>query len=628
MWNYSFVLPNLAVIAVFLVYYLMRPRVPVKVVKAFPRILFVEVLLILIDPISSHISEKFSGVAIPLQVVSNVIYFMLFFLRGYIFFKLTAGIVKISVRRHIFLFVLSAAILIVSQIAALSNIFHEVLFSISENGYKVGKFYNILYAFSLYFIGASFACIFIRWKSVDFWRARISLVFNTVLLVGYIFRATFPRWLLMDSFCILAIVIIYSKFESSALYMDSTSGVFNSKGLSDYFDEILGKNLNLVFSFSIRNCKEMREMFSNRQIDFCIGMIGKYLLAAFPKLSSFYLGDGVFVLIGKDEGDYEAVKSSLSERFSRQWTCDDGVSVMLKANFVYADGVMKVKDPELLIKALIELLRQAEFPNGGDIVVTDERLKGIEGMASIKRAVEYAAETKSTKLFLQPIVDANTFELVGAEALARICDFSGKIISPALFIPIAEKNGRINLIGENMFEMACEFFKNHNQGGKLSWINVNLSPIQFMWSDLHERFSAILARNSLDEQYMHLEITEESMIDFDVLQNQLDIMIKKGFKFVLDDYGKGYSNVARLSKCNVINVKIDMEIVWNHFKSNDSILPAIVKSLKAMNFTVTAEGIETELMARQMAEMGCDYLQGYYFSQPLPADEFAAKYGL
>ncbi|MBR6913888.1 MAG: EAL domain-containing protein, partial [Treponema sp.] len=85
---------------------------------------------------------------------------------------------------------------------------------------------------------------------------------------------------------------------------------------------------------------------------------------------------------------------------------------------------------------------------------------------------------------------------------------------------------------------------------------------------------------------------------------------------------------ARLSKCNVINVKIDMEIVWNHFKSNDSILPAIVKSLKAMNFTVTAEGIETELMARQMAEMGCDYLQGYYFSQPLPADEFAAKYGL
>ena len=118
------------------------------------------------------------------------------------------------------------------------------------------------------------------------------------------------------------------------------------------------------------------------------------------------------------------------------------------------------------------------------------------------------------------------------------------------------------------------------------------------------------------------------MIDYALLQKQIQSMRFSGFQFVLDDYGSGYSNVSRLKRCPFINVKLDMEIVRDYFNTPDKILPTMVQTFKQMNFTVTAEGVETLEMVESMKNIGCDFLQGYYFSKPLPAEEFAKKYGI
>ena len=117
------------------------------------------------------------------------------------------------------------------------------------------------------------------------------------------------------------------------------------------------------------------------------------------------------------------------------------------------------------------------------------------------------------------------------------------------------------------------------------------------------------------------------MVDYALLQKQIQQMKQTGFQFVLDDYGSGYSNVSRLKRCPFINVKLDMEIVWDYYKSRDKILPSLVETFRQMGFSVTAEGIETLDMAEEMKKIGCDYLQGYCFDRPLPAVEFAKKYG-
>ncbi len=118
------------------------------------------------------------------------------------------------------------------------------------------------------------------------------------------------------------------------------------------------------------------------------------------------------------------------------------------------------------------------------------------------------------------------------------------------------------------------------------------------------------------------------MIDYALLHKQIQNMKNTGFEFVLDDFGSGYSNVTRLKHYPFINIKLDMEVVWDYFKSHEAILPALVKAFKNMGFTVTAEGIENAEMAKVMKSLGCDYLQGFYFSRPIPAEEFAQKYAL
>ena len=178
-----------------------------------------------------------------------------------------------------------------------------------------------------------------------------------------------------------------------------------------------------------------------------------------------------------------------------------------------------------------------------------------------------------------------------------------------------------------MFIKTCKFISEHDiKAMGLEWINVNLSPLQLLRPDLSKRFAAILNEYKVSADKIHLEITEESMIDFALLQKQMKLMTDLGFQFVLDDYGRGYSNVARMKKCPFVNLKLDMEFVWDYMKEKDTILPMVVKTIKEMGFTVTAEGIENMEIADTMNKIGCDYLQGYCFSRPLPAEEFATKY--
>jgi EAL domain-containing protein (putative c-di-GMP-specific phosphodiesterase class I) len=200
-------------------------------------------------------------------------------------------------------------------------------------------------------------------------------------------------------------------------------------------------------------------------------------------------------------------------------------------------------------------------------------------------------------------------------------------VPPKAFIGIAERNGKIIEMGEQVFEKTCRFIHEHDLiSSGIEWINVNLSPIQFLRDDLADRFAEIARKYNVDPGIVHLEITEESMIDDIFLQKQMAAMTEKGFKFALDDYGTGYSNLNRLKRCPFSNIKLDMSVVWDYCRAPDEILPTMIKAFKQMNFEITAEGIENEQMAEAMKGIGCDYLQGYYYSKPLPMMDYAVKY--
>ena len=137
---------------------------------------------------------------------------------------------------------------------------------------------------------------------------------------------------------------------------------------------------------------------------------------------------------------------------------------------------------------------------------------------------------------------------------------------------------------------------------------------------------SILQEYRVSPELIHLEITEESMINYTKQERQIERLLNYGFQFALDDYGSGFSNLHQVKKFAFSNIKLDMKIVWDYVRDRDSLLPSLVQSFKQMGFSITAEGIETKEMAEAMAAIGVDYLQGFYYSRPLIVKEFIDRY--
>ena len=628
MWNYDFVIPELVIISIFLVYYFIQPRLPIKINKAFLIILILDILTIAVDVVSSACLEFCNDLSPFFLRSQNVLYFILFVQRIICFFMFTiAGIGK-PPRKSLFIIILDLFPFALTNLVILINLFANPIFSISDSGqYSQGPLYFLIYVYAFYYVSLSIFYTILYRKKISRNYFFAFIVFNSILFSGYIFRIIFPTHLIMNFFTLISIIIIYLSFQNPTLWLEEKSGLFNRKALEAIFREIKPNKNPMIMGFTLHNYNDLREIYSNSQIDTCLFLIGNYLKHDFPKIKSFYLRDGRFVLFAKNSSEADFIRGKLYQRFESPWTNRETVDMYLEISVAQLDSVIFAYESDTVLTTLLTALNDIATKDQTIINIDAEAIKKVIINKKVKRTIENAVEQNSVELFLQPLVDAQSHTLIAAEALARLHDAHGNMLSPSSFIPIAEKNGRINALGEQIFTKTCKFIAEHDiEAMGLEWINVNLSPIQFLRPDLGKRFTSILEKYKVPAEKIHLEITEESMIDFDLLEKQMRTMMEAGFLFVLDDYGRGYSNMARMKKCPFTNIKLDMEFVWDYFKEKDKILPTLVHTIKQMGFTVTAEGIESNEMAAAMSEVGCDYLQGFTFSRPLSVEDFLAKY--
>ena len=630
MWNYNLVLPETVILFTFLIFYFCQPRIPVRLNKAFFFIFIIDFATIIFDVICAVFLEHFNNVPVCVLRIQNVIYFILFLQRIICFFMFTSIIIKKDLRssfKEKFINLLPFEII---NVFVVLNLFCDTIFRISDEGvYSQGPLYFLIYVCAFYYLFLSIVYILRYRKRLSATELTACLAYNIILLAGYVFRIALPTYLIMNFFTLISIIIIFLAFQNPALFIEEKSGVFNIKAFQLFFSEMKSEKYPLVLGFTIHNYYDLREIYSNNQTDIELSLIGSYLKQTFPKLLIFYLHAGRFVVIGKDLSVIDEVKEKISSRFSSPWQTGQAMDMYVSIGFAQLNPEVFFCSRDLVLTTLLSNMLEAGQQEHADLTISIEQVKKIQETKSVKRSVELAVEQNTVELFLQPIINSKTLKLEGAEALARIRNGMGELISPVDFIPVAEKNGRINSLGRQMFEKTCQFIKDYDiEAMGLSWINVNLSPIQLLNPDLCTQFSEILKKYEVNSEKIHLEITEESMIDYDLLYRQMELMRKAGFHFVLDDYGRGYSNVARMKRCPFINIKFDMEFVWDYFNSKDKILPTMVQTIKQMGFTVTAEGIENQEMAEEMKDVGCDFLQGYCFSQPIPAEKFVEKYGV
>ncbi len=237
-------------------------------------------------------------------------------------------------------------------------------------------------------------------------------------------------------------------------------------------------------------------------------------------------------------------------------------------------------------------------------------------------ALHEALERDEIELFLQPIVDCCSGRTVGAEALMRWeSELLGRI-SPDQFIPIAEENGLIDLLGEWMLERSLEQLSRLPQ---LEFLTVNVSTNQFRDAGFADRVGVLLERHGQAAERLHLEITERVlMADQPVILENIDRLHRMGVALVIDDFGTGYSSLSYLSRFPCHGLKIDRSFVTAMVddKSSSALVDAIIHMSHALGLSIIAEGVETEQQWQMVCDKQTDLVQGYLFSRPLSVEEF------
>jgi EAL domain-containing protein (putative c-di-GMP-specific phosphodiesterase class I) len=231
-------------------------------------------------------------------------------------------------------------------------------------------------------------------------------------------------------------------------------------------------------------------------------------------------------------------------------------------------------------------------------------------------------------LHFQPKVSVGTGCITGAEALIRWNSPELGLVSPAKFVPLAEKTGLIASIGEWVLTTACRQNKAWQDSGyQRLTVSVNLSQRQFRQKTLVETIAAALQASGLDPRFLELEITESMIMSHaDKTVAVLRDLHSLGIQLSIDDFGTGYSSLAYLRRFPVQKLKVDKSFVQDlSMRSEENgIVTAVVAMAKSLGLQVVAEGVETREQLAWLARVQCDEYQGYYFSRPLDAAGFAA----
>jgi diguanylate cyclase (GGDEF)-like protein len=248
----------------------------------------------------------------------------------------------------------------------------------------------------------------------------------------------------------------------------------------------------------------------------------------------------------------------------------------------------------------------------------EEKLVLLEGLRAALREGQF-------RLLYQPKVDLRTGRIFGAEALVRWLHPQHGVIGPDRFIPLAEESGMIVALGEWVMQTACR----QNMAWQLAGlaplrVSVNVSARQFEEPRLAERVARALSDSGLAAHWLELEVTE-SLIMRD-LQRSVDTMRElkaMGVALSIDDFGTGYSSLSALKSFPIATLKIDKSFVRDLANSIDdqAIASAIIALAHRLNMRVIAEGVETEQQRSFLRDNGCDEMQGYLFSEPIPADQ-------
>ena len=338
------------------------------------------------------------------------------------------------------------------------------------------------------------------------------------------------------------------------------------------------------------------------------------------------LGGDEYALIIRGYNDVGQIKRSVhkyKDELERVITIEE-CDYFMTANFGFAEYPTDAMTSNAIISGANAAMHAAGKKGENFIMRYDpDAIKDVRSM-EVERIIRRALENNTITFNLQPQYDIS-HRLRGFEALARLKDEDGTMISPGEFIPVAEKTGLVDQIDSRVFELAVEFVSRvMNETLSNITMCVNVSVRHLMKNNFIEEVRNMLEKYGVPAHFIEIEITESIMIDStDKARNTISKLKAMGIKIAIDDFGTGYSSLSYLNNLPSDILKIDKSFidVMNNTESNKQYVSMIVSIGHILNLKVISEGVESDDQVDTLKEIGCDYIQGFVWGRPLPAED-------
>ncbi len=422
-------------------------------------------------------------------------------------------------------------------------------------------------------------------------------------------------------FSAVGIMIIYLKLENPERFIDSDTGFFNKLGLKRCMQQLDETKESVTMIYLDYEQIGHQGVVIDREVRLEVYNFFDGLKKIYPFRGS---EEGIIIAIREKEHVLK-VLNTIKERFEKPW--GKHKDVYLKTKMIYLEDTNLLKSA-LDVKRIFNYIRsnKKNFEEDDVIYLDKNIIQEAYKEDDVENMILDSIENHRVEVFYQPIYSTVSKTFESAEALVRIRKEDGSLVMPGGFIEVAERRGSILPLGAEVFDVVCKFIEEHNmeQMG-LHYIEVNLSAVQCGYKNLAKELIETMERHRVNPRCINLEITESAAMENDksFLDNMYTLK-QYGVSFSLDDFGTGQSNLNYIVAMPVDIVKFDRSMTLSYFQNAKAkyVMDAAMTMIKGLKLEIVSEGIETAEQVKIMEALGIQYIQGYYFSKPLPENKF------
>ncbi|MEF3102665.1 diguanylate cyclase (GGDEF)-like protein [Raoultella ornithinolytica] len=415
-------------------------------------------------------------------------------------------------------------------------------------------------------------------------------------------------------------------------YHDSLTGMPNRLSFWQKLQEIVNQvrpynGSAVVMLFDLDNFKDVNDTLGHDSGDKLLQDLASRL-SFFRRTSEtlYRLGGDEFALVSCDLSEEQALARAtvIREKISQPYQVYDSlINIDACIGIVISDRETRT---DYLYKCADLALYEAKKEGAGTVqIFRPGMLQRLQENKSFEDDLQQALDNGEFRVYYQPIADTMSGEIYGYEALVRWFHPVRGMVPPTIFIPVAEKIGMINPLGEWVLKTACEEAASWSSPLKVS---VNVSPVQLINSSLTDTVISVLKHTGLDPHRLDLEITESDVFNENTRSLEILSQLRElGIQISIDDFGTGYSSLSRLSYFPFDKIKIDRSFVINIPAQKDDldIVRLIISMGKSLHMRIVAEGVETDEQLKSLQQLGCDLVQGYLIGKPGPLNTASNK---